>query len=99
MAKDDFSSILNLPDDFGLGEDLARSEQKLRIRTESRRYGKPVTIIEGFDAAINLKELASTLKKKLGTGGTVEDGTIELQGNHRDRLPALLAAEGFTVLD
>ena len=37
------------------------------------------------------------LKKQLGTGGTVKEGHIELQGNHRDRVKALLRDDGFTV--
>ena len=97
MPKDD-SSFTGLPDDLGIGEDLARAEQRLRIRTETRRYGKPVTIVYGFDTrAINLKDVASTLKKRLGVGGTVEGESIELQGDHVDRLPAILEDEGFQV--
>lgn len=91
-------SITGLPDDLGIGEDLARAEQRLQIHTETRRYGKPVTIVDGFDrTAIDIKAVASTLKKRLGVGGTVEGNTIELQGRHSDRLPTILREEGFTV--
>ena len=97
MARDD-TSFTGLPDDLGIGEDLARADQRLRIRKESRRYGKPVTIVEGFDtSAIDLKSVASTLKKRLGVGGTVEGDAIELQGNHVSRLPEILEDEGFAV--
>lgn len=96
MADD----ITGLPDDLDidLEGDLARSETVLSVRVESRRYNKPMTIVEGFDPeAVNLKELASTLKRKLGAGGTVEDDTIEIQGDHRDRIAGLLEQEGFRV--
>jgi len=92
--------ITGLPDDLDLDieGDLARTESVLRVHVESRRYGKPMTVVEGFDdSAVDLKTLASGLKQRLGAGGTVEDGRIEIQGDHRQRLPALLDEEGFVV--
>ncbi|ATW87899.1 translation initiation factor 1 [Halohasta litchfieldiae] len=92
--------ITGLPDDLDLDieEDLARTETVLSVRMESRRYGKPMTIVEGFeDTTIDLKELASGLKQRLGAGGTVEGETIEIQGDHQRRLPELLREEGFAV--
>jgi translation initiation factor 1 len=44
-----------------------------------------------------LKELAGALKRLCGTGGTVKDGTIEIQGDHRDRIVAALEQRGYTV--
>lgn len=92
----DRDPITGLPDDLDLDDDLARTGE-LVIRIERRRYDKPVTIVEGFARGVDLDELATTLKKGLGTGGTVDDGAIELQGDHRDRLPDRLGDEGFTV--
>mgnify|MGYP002760924015 CR=1 FL=1 len=92
--------ITGLPDDLDLDieGDLARTETVLRVRVESRRYGKPMTIVEGFDdTSIDLRELASGLKQRLGAGGTVEGETVEIQGDHRRRLPELLRDEGFAV--
>ncbi|XVH30551.1 translation initiation factor [Haloferacaceae archaeon DSL9] len=92
--------ITGLPDDLDLDieGDLERAETILRVRVESRRYGKPMTIVEGFErSGAELKGLASTLKRKLGAGGTVEGSTIEIQGDHRQRLPDLLRAEGYAV--
>jgi translation initiation factor 1 len=95
VAKDDFTG---LPDDLGIGDDLARTQQVLSTRVEKRRYDKPVTIVEGFDATTtDLDDLASTLKSSLGTGGTVTDDAIELQGDHRERVPDLLREQGFDV--
>ncbi|MFC3959178.1 translation initiation factor [Halovivax cerinus] len=96
MANDD--SIDDLLDELDAHGDLDTAEQVLSIRTESRRYGKPVTIVEGFDLpADEVQSIASDLKSAMGTGGTVDDGAIELQGDHRDRVPELLRDRGFRV--
>jgi translation initiation factor 1 len=99
VAKD-FSDVTGLPDDLGIGDDLARAEQTLTVRVESRRYGKPMTIVEGFDDdTVDLADLASTLKRRMATGGTVDrrERRIELQGDHVARLPEVLREEGFQV--
>lgn len=96
--KKGLGDIAGLPPELGIDEDLARAQQRASIRMEKRRYGKPVTIVEGLDPRdVDLSELASGLKRRLGTGGTVEDGRIELQGDHRKRLPDRLGDEGFLV--
>ena len=68
-----------------------------RIRRETGgRGGKTVTTVSGLaldDAA--LTALGKRLKAACGTGGTVRDATIELQGDHRDAVLALLAKEGL----
>ncbi|WP_440766371.1 translation initiation factor [Natronorubrum sp. DTA7] len=93
--NDDLDDLLDELDSQG---DLETSQQMLSIRTESRRYDKPVTIVEGFDLELDeIKSIASDLKSSMGTGGTVDDGRIELQGDHRDRVPDLLRDRGFDV--
>jgi len=74
---------------------LPPEKQRPRYRFEKRR-GKPVTVITHLALSeADLKALASDLKSSLGAGGTVEGGEIVLQGDRRERLPALLAARGF----
>ena len=98
VLADDFNSITGLPDELGLDEDLGRSQQRLTIRTDTRRYGKPVTIVDGFDPDVtDVREVASTLKRKLACGGTVEDDAVELQGAHADRAASLLREMGYDV--
>jgi translation initiation factor 1 len=66
-------------------------------RTTAGRGGKTVTVISGF-IGMGLREkeeLAHTLRKACGTGGTVKDGAIEIQGDHRPQLARLLSAAGF----
>ena len=71
----------------------------VRVGRETKgRKGKGVTLISGVpldDVAI--KDLGKELKKKCGTGGTVKDGIIEIQGDHRDLLVAELQKKGWTV--
>ncbi len=98
VANDE--SIDDLLDELDTHDDLTRTEQSVSIRMERRRYDKPVTILEGFDLPhADVAELASTLKRSLGTGGTVDDGRIELQGDHRGRVPELLRDQGFAVTE
>ncbi|MCC5882285.1 MAG: translation initiation factor Sui1 [Halomonas sp.] len=71
----------------------------VRIRREtSGRKGKGVTTISGLPLADPaLKALAKSLKKRCGTGGSVHDGIIEIQGDHRELLKAELERQGYTV--
>lgn len=67
-------------------------------RQTKGRKGKGVTVITGIPLPpAELKELGSGLKKLCGSGGTVRDGVIEIQGDHRDRLVEELARRGWTV--
>lgn len=71
----------------------------VRISRETKgRKGKGVTLITGIPLPDEeLKALAKQLKKKCGTGGTIKQGVLEIQGDHRDLLMGELAARGFTV--
>lgn len=73
--------------------------QAVRVGRETKgRRGKGVTIITDLPLDDKrLAELAGQLKQKLGTGGTVRDGRIEIQGDHRDRIVAELEALGYRV--
>ncbi len=69
----------------------------VRVGRETKgRKGKGVTVISGLplDAA-GLDALAKELKKRCGSGGTVKDGVIEIQGDHRDLLLEELAKHGW----
>lgn len=65
-------------------------------RETSGRKGKGVTIVKGIPLVGNdLKALAKKLKQKCGVGGTVKDGVIEIQGDHRDLLVEELKKQGY----
>jgi translation initiation factor 1 len=76
-------------------EDLAKSEQKVTVSTVKRRYGKITTLVSGFDKSIDVKGTAKSLKAELACGGTVKDGVIELQGNHKKKVRQILIKLGF----
>lgn len=71
----------------------------VRIRRESKgRGGKTVTVITGIPLeAEPLKTLLGDLKRRCGTGGTLKNGSIEIQGDHADLLMAELRKRGYTV--
>lgn len=72
---------------------------KLRVNIEKKgRGGKTVTVIAGFHhEREDLEVLAKELKVRCGTGGTVKDDVVELQGNHREAAVAFLKSKGFSV--
>ncbi len=78
---------------------MPRGDGIVRVRRETgNRGGKTVTTINGVPIAESaLKELAGELKRLCGTGGTVKDRVIEIQGDHRDKIAAALTQRGYTV--
>ena len=71
----------------------------VRVSRETKgRAGKGVTLVRGVPLdALALAVLGKQLKTACGSGGTVKDGVIEVQGDHCDRVIEVLKAQGFTV--
>ena len=71
----------------------------VRIRREVKgRKGKGVTTVSGIDRdAHGLKQLAAELKRKCATGGSVKDGVIVIQGDHRETILCEMQKNGFTA--
>jgi predicted translation initiation factor SUI1 len=71
----------------------------VRVGRETKgRGGKGVTVISDLPLEeTSLAELATKLKTRLGTGGTVKDGRIEIQGDQRDRIVLELEGMGYRV--
>jgi len=69
----------------------------IRVQREVKgRKGKTVTTVSGFQVnADEIKELANQLKRRCGTGGSVKDGIIIIQGDHRETLIIELRNRGF----
>lgn len=85
-----------LPEDLCVCKDIAREDQQIQVSLSERRFGKEVTIVEGFDdEEADIDDLETKLKKQLACGGTVKDGKIELQGDHRRRIKDVLEELGF----
>ena len=88
--------ICGLPKDLCVCETIAKEDQKIRVHTVKRKFGKTYTLIEGVDdKEINIKGLAKKLKTKFACGGTAKDGVIELQGDHRHNIKKFLVQMGF----
>ncbi|HLD11067.1 MAG TPA: translation initiation factor [Candidatus Nanoarchaeia archaeon] len=85
-----------LPQDICVCESIAKEDQQIIISRVKRKFGKIATIIGGIKSKnINLKEVAKSLKGKLACGGTVKENSIELQGNHAEKVKEELIKLGF----
>lgn len=105
MSKNKSNSpfVFSTNPDFQFGQDaeetttLAPAAQKLRLQLETKhRGGKTATVVLGF-IGINkdLEDLGKKLKSFCGTGGSVKDGELIIQGDHRDKLLQWFLKNGY----
>ena len=81
-------------------EKLSPGKQTAQIRIEKRKKGKVVTVVRGLaegNPGHHLADLLTKLKNACGAGGTIDDGAIEIQGNHEERIRGLLIEAGYKV--
>jgi translation initiation factor 1 len=73
------------------------SQKKVSVRLERKgRGGKCVTLIEGLSLSAKDREcLLKQFKTQMGTGGVLKDNTLEIQGDHRDAIMAILQDRGY----
>jgi len=77
---------------------LAPGKQTARLGLEKRAKGKAVTVVRGLPAAANdLPALLTRLKSVCGAGGTLQEDTLEIQGDQRDRVRGVLEKIGYRV--
>ena len=89
-------TICGLPKDLCVCASIAKESQRIVIKTEQRKFRKNYTIIVGIDfKQINAKDLVKNLKNKFACGGTIKDGRVELQGDHKSRAKKVLVDLGF----
>ncbi len=89
-------SVCGLPKELCMCEEIAREQHIGQDYTDSRRYGKIVTVVEGIDDNdIDMDDLAKKLKNKCAAGGTAKEGKIELQGDHKKKVKEVLEEMGF----
>jgi translation initiation factor 1 len=77
---------------------MSPEKQTARLSVEKRNRGKTVTVIRGLSARDNdLPELLARLKDRCGAGGSIDGDTLEIQGNHQERLRSLLGEIGYRL--
>jgi translation initiation factor 1 len=87
-----------LPKEICVCEEIARERQNITIAVDQRRYGKVMTVVDGLNPHdLDLDSLISNLKSICACGGTIKDGKIELQGDHRSKVKETLEKMGFIV--
>ena len=85
-----------LPKDLCACGEIEKEQQRIRIRLETRKFGRPTTIVDGIDEKnTNLAGMAQKLKGFCACGGTAKNGLIMLQGDHRDRVREYLVDLGY----
>lgn len=91
-------------EDCHCSKNLAQPEEPVpvkvtaKLRLENRGSGKHVTVVDGLpNNAAYLADLLAALKKACGTGGRAFEGSLELQGDQRERLRDLLTRRGLAV--
>jgi translation initiation factor 1 len=85
-----------LPKELCACETIAKEKEKIRIYNDRRRYGKNITLVEGIGKDADNKNVLKELKSRLACGGTLKDGVIELQGDHKKRVKEVLKKLGFS---
>ncbi len=88
--------ICGLVEELCVCETIAKESQKIMVYIERKKFNKNYTIVEGIDSKeIDLKDLAKQLKSSLACGGTIKEGKIELQGEHKQKVRKILIDYGF----
>ena len=94
--SDEICSICSLPKDICRCQELAKSEQRIKVHVERRKWGREVTLVSGIDSReISLSELITKLKNRLACGGSAKDGILLLMGDHRHMIRKVLEKLGF----
>ncbi len=85
-----------LPDDLCACGELDKEDARIVVRLETRRFSKTSTIIEGISPQqSDMPRIVKQLKSTFACGGTMKDGSVMLQGDHRDDVKGYLVKIGF----
>jgi translation initiation factor 1 len=85
-----------LPKDLCACSEIGKEQQRIRVRLETRKFGKPTTVVDGLDDKnADLPKIAQKLKGYCACGGTAKNGQIMLQGDHRERVRQFLIGLGY----
>lgn len=85
-----------LPLDICVCGEIGKEQQRIRVRLETRKWGRAVTIVNGIDDKdTDLGRLAQKLKSFCACGGTAKNSEIILQGDHREKVRSYLVQLGY----
>ncbi len=93
----DIDPNFGLPTESDVFEEIAKKEQHIKVSIDKRRYGKIITLVSGLSKRLDIKAIAKALKEKLACGGTIKNGVIELQGEHKRQVKPVLISLGFSA--
>lgn len=89
-------SKCGLPKELCVCETIAKEDQIIKVYLIAKKFNKNYTVIEGINNKdIDMKGLAKKLKTTLACGGTIKEGRIELQGDHKQKVKDILVQSGF----
>jgi len=95
-AMAEICPICGLPRDICVCGEISKEQQRIRVRLETRKWGRAVTIIEGLnDKDTDLVRLSKKLKAVCACGGTAKNSQVILQGDHRDKVQSYLIQLGY----
>ncbi len=88
--------VCGLPKDICVCREISLEQQRIKVRLETRKFGRPVTIIEGVsDKDTDLGRLAQKMKSFCACGGTAKNNQIMLQGDQRGKAQTYLVHLGY----
>jgi len=76
-------------------QEIGKGEQRIKVEIIKRKYGKTITLVDGFKN-IDIKNILKELKQVLACGGTIKNNIIELQGHHLGKIKPILIKLGFS---
>ncbi len=95
-AMAEICSICGLPRDICVCGEISKEQQRIRVRLETRKFRRAVTIIDGInDKDTDLVRLAKNLKTSCACGGTAKNSLVILQGDHRQKVYTYLIQMGY----
>ncbi|MBS7607421.1 MAG: translation initiation factor [Candidatus Bathyarchaeia archaeon] len=88
--------VCGLPKDICVCGEISKEQQKIKVRLETRKFKKAMTLIEGLDSKdVDLGRLAQKMKAYCACGGTAKNGQIMLQGDQREKVYQFLIQMGY----
>jgi len=88
--------MCGLPRDICVCGEISKEQQRIKVRLETRKFSRAVTIVEGIDDKdTDLGRLAQKLKAFCACGGTAKNNQILLQGDHREKVRSYLIRLGY----